>query len=371
MFKPSRLTAARKRRGWSVTHLADEAHISRRSLSLFENGKRVPTPDNVRHLAAVLNVEESFFAGADIDEIPERAVSFRALAKMPAGVRDRGLMSGRVALLIDEWIDSRFDLPGPNVPLLEQHDPEIAAMELRAQWGLGERPISNMIHLVEAHGGRIYSLTNENTTLDGFSMRWAGRPYIFLSTVKSGERGRFDVAHELGHLVLQHGDRENQGPAAEREADRFASAFLMPRGSVLAQGLRNATVPKILVARKHWKVSAMAMAVRANQLDLMSEWAYRSLMISLSQQGYRSKEHGGMPSRESSQLLTKVLGQLRAQGSGIGEIARDLGLSTAEVADHMFGLVTAGLPNATSQPHAANERAEPNAWTPKVVDSGD
>ncbi len=67
---------------------------------------------------------------------------------------------------------------------------------------------------------------------------------MFLSTDKSGERGRFDAAHELGHLVL-HGEHEDprredeisQRPCAEAEANRFAAAFLMPRSSVLARGL--------------------------------------------------------------------------------------------------------------------------------------
>ena len=78
---------------------------------------------------------------------------------------------------------------------------------VRARWGLGERPVSNVLHLLESRGARIYSLTPENTELDAYSLYWQGRPFIFLATGKSGERGRFDVAHELGHLVL-HGEHQ-------------------------------------------------------------------------------------------------------------------------------------------------------------------
>jgi len=60
-----------------------------------------------------------------------------------------------------------------------------------------------------------------------------GTPFIFLNSAKSAERGRHDAAHELGHLVLhRHGGPI--GRKAEEQANAFASAFLMPRSSILA-----------------------------------------------------------------------------------------------------------------------------------------
>ncbi|WP_279580063.1 ImmA/IrrE family metallo-endopeptidase [Fodinicola feengrottensis] len=136
---------------------------------------------------------------------------------------------------------------------------------------MGERPIGNILHLLEAHGARIYSLTVENNDLDALSFYWHWQPYIFLSTTKSGERGRFDAAHELGHLVL-HGEHEvPHRPSAEVEANRFAAAFLMPRASVLAHGLNDATVDRILTAKQTWKVAAMALTHRLHELDLLTE----------------------------------------------------------------------------------------------------
>jgi hypothetical protein len=98
-----------------------------------------------------------------LEEIPPDAVSFRALSKMTARQRDRALSAGRVALLIDDWIDARFKLPAADVPTLTGYTPEAAAEVVRARWGLGERPVSNMLHLLEARGVRIYSLTAEIT----------------------------------------------------------------------------------------------------------------------------------------------------------------------------------------------------------------
>lgn len=338
MLNPSRLATARKRRGWTLKRLADQSGLSTKSISTYENDRQEPTDQVVQLLARSLGVTPEFLAGDDLEEIPLEAVSFRALSKMTARTRDRGLAAGRVAIMINDWIEDRFQLPTPDLPTLTGRDPELAAQELRVRWGLGEHPISNVVHLLEAHGVRVYSLNHDNADLDAFCLYWHGQPFVLLSTEKSSERSRFDAAHELGHLILHGEDRVPHGVAAEQEANRFAAAFLMPRSGVLAQGLRNAGVSQVLVARRRWNVAAMALVHRVNELGLMTEWSYRSACVDLSRLGYRRAEPGGMDAHESSQLLTKVLHQLRSTGAGVGDIAAGLGLSVADVRGHIFGL---------------------------------
>jgi Zn-dependent peptidase ImmA (M78 family) len=272
-----------------------------------------------------------------MDEIPEGAVSFRALSKMTARQRDRALSAGRIALLINEWIDARFRLPAADIPTLIGHDPESAAEIVRARWGRGERPVANMVHLLEAHGVRIYSLTAENNELDAYSLYWQARPFIFLSTSKSVERGRFDAAHELGHLVLHAEHQVLNRSAAEVEANRFAAAFLMPRASVLAHGLRNATPDRILQAKRIWNVAAMALTHRLHELGLLTDWGYRTACVQLSRLGYRRAEPEGIR-RESSQLLSKVFRSVRDDGETPTTIAAAIGISTEELRAHVFGL---------------------------------
>lgn len=337
MANTSRLAVARKRHGWTLTKLSGLTKISTKSLSMYENGHGVPSQETLAVLAEQLDVTEEFLRGDDIEDIPLPSVSFRALSKMTARARDRGLNSAMIAFLLDDWVRGRFTLPDPDVPTLSGRDPEAAAVELRVRWGLGEQPIRNMVHLLEAHGVRVYSLPRQNSDLDAFCLYRHGQPFVFLGTDKSGERARFDAAHELAHLVLHAEEREPHGPEAEHEAQRFAAAFLMPRASVLAQGLRNASVDRVLIAKSKWDVAAMAMVHRANELDLLTEWHYRTLCVNLSRMGYRSGEPGGIQ-RESSQLWTKVLRQLRANGVRMSDIARELGLHPREVQSHVFGL---------------------------------
>ncbi len=339
MLTPSRLVLARKRRGLTVPQLAALTGVGAGSLSGYEAGYEAPSPDTLRVLAQALDVPEAFLGGSEVDEIPPDAVSFRALSKMTVRQRDRALAAGRVALLINDWIEARFRLPAADIPSLTGQDPETAAEVVRARWGLGERPIANVLHLLEARGVRIYSLTAENDELDAYSLYWGGQPFVFLSTGKTGERGRFDASHELGHLVL-HGEHQvvNRRPQAETEANRFAAAFLMPRGSVLAAGLPHASVDRILAAKHRWNVAAMALTHRLHELELLTDAEYRTACVSLSRLGYRRAEPEGMVRRESSQLLGKVFRAVRADGIRPAAIAAEIGIETAELQSHVFGL---------------------------------
>jgi Zn-dependent peptidase ImmA (M78 family) len=343
MLTPSRLALARKRRGLTLVRLAGSVGISTRSLSAYENGQQQPTPSTLRALAAALGVPAAFLEAPEIDEIPPDAASFRALSKMTASQRDTACSAGRIAFLINDWIEEHFRLPAADVPSLPKLDPETAAEVVRARWGQGQDPISNVIHLLESHGIRVYSLAAECAEVDAFSLYWHGTPFAFLNMMKSGERGRFDGAHELGHLVLHTEHRVPHGPDAEQEANRFASAFLMPAHSVIAHRLANATTDQILQAKHAWKVSAMALTYRLHELGLLTDWGYRTACVNLSRLGYRSGEPGGIP-HETSQLLSKVLRSLRDEGSSPAQVSADLAVSVTELNSHVFGLIPTALP---------------------------
>ena len=201
---------------------------------------------------------------------------------------------------------------------------------------------------MESHGIRVFSLAEECAAIDAFSLYWHGTPFAFLNTMKSGERGRFDGAHELGHLVLHTEHRVPHGPDAEQEANRFAAAFLMPAHTVITCRLANATTDHILQAKHIWTVSAMALTHRLHELGLLTEWGYRTACVDLSRLGYRTAEPGGIP-HESSQLLAKVLRTLCDEGTTPAQIAADLAMSVTELNSHIFGLVPTALPGGADQ----------------------
>ncbi len=253
--------------------------------------------------------------------------------------RDMSISAAAIALEFDEWIHDRFSLPEPDVPTLRGDDMEAAADAVRDLWNLGQRRVPNMVHVLEKHGVRVYSLSEEGAEVDAFSFWQDGVPYVFLNSMKSMERGRMDAAHELGHLVLhRHGGAE--GRLAEEQAKAFAAAFLMPRRSVIADAPRPGSAAQIIAAKVNWGVSAMALAYRMAKIGVISEWHARNVYTHLSRLGYRKGEpDSARTPRERSQILEKVFAALLDEGIGKSEIARALAISTREINRTAFGTV--------------------------------
>lgn len=344
MFSPSRLSLARQRRGLTKTKLAAEANVAVRSISAYEAGDMIPSDAVIGELARILQFPPGFFTAPSIELPSTEGASFRALSSMTASQRDSALGAGALAIELSEWIDARFNLPGAALPDLRGHTPEAAAEAMRGAWGIGERPIKNVVHLLESRGVRVFSLVQECNEVDAFSLWRKSIPYVFLNTMKSAERSRFDASHELGHLVL-HRHGAPQGREAEQEADAFASAFLMPRGSVLAAAPRLPSLDLLVKLKRNWNVSVAALAHRLHALKLLSDWHYRTICIEIAQRGYRRSEPNGIP-RETSQLLQKVLQALRDEGVTRPAIAKQLHIDPTELDSLVFGLVMTPMQGA-------------------------
>lgn len=274
---------------------------------------------------------------------------------MGAKERDAAIAAGSLGLQLSDWVETRFSLPTPNLlDLSYETNPEAAARSLRQYWGLGEKSVGNMIGLLETHGVRVFSLSENTRTVDAFSFWRDDRPYIFLNNFKTAERSIFDSAHELGHLVLhRHGGPRDQSRAAEREANAFASAFLMPANDVRARMPRFIDVKVVIKAKTRWRVSAVAMAHRLHSLGLLSEWRYKSICIELGKRGYRTGEPDGIE-RETSIVWKKVLSQLWNERTSKNEIARALHIPLDELEGLVWGLAGAAPPARPPQTRRLN-----------------
>jgi Zn-dependent peptidase ImmA (M78 family)/DNA-binding XRE family transcriptional regulator len=341
-FNPSRLTLARRRRGLTKAKLALALGLDARSISAYEAGEFAPDSPRIQSIGEVLRFPAAFFLGDDLEEPTPDIASFRAMSKMTAAKRDMALGAGALALALNEWIVARFELPAADLPdLSREPNPEAAAMSLRRIWGLGELPVKNMVHLLESRGVRVFTLAVDALEVDAFSMWRDGTPFVFLNTQKSCEHSRFDAAHELGHLVM-HRHGPPSGQQAEAEANAFASAFLMPRASVLASAPKLATVDHLVQLKKLWTVSVAALAYRLHTVGVLSDWHYRMLFIEISKRGYRTMEPHESP-REISLVLAKVFSALREEGVTRSDIADQLRILAEEIDQLVFGLALTSL----------------------------
>ncbi|GAB2503669.1 Zn-dependent peptidase ImmA (M78 family)/DNA-binding XRE family transcriptional regulator [Nocardiopsis aegyptia] len=345
MVTPSRIRLARERRALTLARLARMSGISQQALSGYENGLAEPTHESVRAIAHALGFPVAFLAADEIEEIPSEAVAFRARTK--TSLRKQRAVRAQAALGVElnDWLTDHFTLPPPRVPTYGKPFPEAAAEMVRSLWELGDAAAPNLVHLLEAHGVRVFSLDTEHQDVDAFSFWRDSVPYVFLNTAKSGERGRFDAAHELGHLVMHGHERPSSGPEAEREANQFASAFLLPRADVVGRMPSGAQVDQLLEAKGIWRVSAMALTYRLHDLDLLTDWQYRAACRRLAELGYRSGEPDGI-ARETSQILPKVFALLRRGGRTPASVAAELSVPLTELNALVFGLSFVARPGA-------------------------
>ncbi|QCO20267.1 ImmA/IrrE family metallo-endopeptidase [Acinetobacter cumulans] len=363
MFNMGRFDLARQRRGLTKRELAHRLEVTDRTVSNWYNNQQVDEK-NLEKAAEILDFPINFFYGREVEKIQAESVSFRALTKMTARKRDMAISQTILAELISDWIDQNFDLPLPNVPdlhelrsdfstatigsldetdendvryYLEYSYPEACADTVRKAWGLGEQPIPNLIALLESKGIRVFSLTDEAQDVDACCRWTSGRPFIFLNTSRTAERCRFDLAHELGHLVMhKHGIIE--GVHVEQEANAFASAFLMPRRSLLADPLRIPSLKSILSKKVIWQVSAAALTYRYNKLGIITDWNATSIYKQLAQRG-RNNEPNPLP-HESSLLLDKVFQALAQENFDFSKMTNDLCLNLVEVNNLTFNLAS-------------------------------
>jgi Zn-dependent peptidase ImmA (M78 family) len=175
---------------------------------------------------------------------------------------------------------------------------EDAAMAARRFWKMQDGPISNVVWLLENRGCIVSRFELHAATLDAFSTidPVSERPYIILSADKgSAARSRFDVAHELGHLLLHKRvsqslfNQHEKFKLIENQAHRFASAFLLP-AATFSDEFYSHTLDSLRSLKERWRVSIGAMIKRAGQLDLISEDAERRLWVNMGRRNWRTKE---------------------------------------------------------------------------------
>lgn len=330
MLDPTRIKLARELRGLSKTELAKTLGVTPRTLQKYES-EGAPF-ERASVLAEAVGVEQEFFQLPATEGLSTGQGFFRSLRRATAAQRTSARAAATIGTEVYKFITERFRLPAPNIPEIDRLSPAQAAVTLRASWGRGTEPLPNLIQLAEANGVRVLSLPSNAKTVDAFSFVRDDEAYIFLSTAKTAERSRFDIAHELGHLVMHTREAPTgttdtlASQELERQADEFAAEFLMPAEAVIPRCSTEPAVPEIMELKASFKVSAMAMTKRLHDMRKASEWAYRQNCAELAKRGFRSGEPDGLP-RERSRVFDTVFPAIREKHNLHAEVADHLGIT--------------------------------------------
>lgn len=348
-----RLKDARIAALMNQSELADVVGITRQAISAYEQGEKSPDSQTLEKISAVLRQPISYFTSDDAPIFG--AFSSLFLRAVGPATKRRNM----ACVVLSKWfaqvttyLDGLVNFPEVKVPQVSpssnsgRYDPEeieLAAEECRKLWQLGVGPLSNVVSLLEAHGITVCRHELNGETVEAFSF-WSGnRPFVVLSSQKnSAARSRFDAAHELGHLILHRwiGADELEDPKKlkeiEREADRFASAFLLPRRSFQAE-IFTTRLDAFVSLKRRWNVSIQAMVYRCKQLELFDEDQVTNLYKQISARRWRSREPLDDPQEvplEQPRLLRRAVEMLVSAGFKMAdEIVTDLKIARNLVAE--------------------------------------
>jgi Zn-dependent peptidase ImmA (M78 family) len=304
----------------------------------------------VAQLALSLAVDPGFFAVRPDDVAALSATPhFRSLRSTSQLARDQAFAYGQLAVDIAGSLEKHVEFPNADLPsfpvAVDDRDgdgPERAAQLVRQLWDMEVGPAGHLVRQLENHGILVVFSPNQTSAVDAYSFDSRLRPVVVLNPIKRDYyRQRFDVAHELGHLVM-HSDAEPGGRVVEEQAHRFAAELLMPAEQIrdlLPVSMGGNVWQTLARLKEQWGVSMQALLYRARWLGCLRDVSYRNAMTTISTRGWRRSEPGLIKAIELPSLLPRAV-ELLAQ-EGIDELQL---ISQCRVPVDLFRTVTSRAP---------------------------
>lgn len=344
---PSKLRDARKVARLSQGDLSELIGVSRQAVSSYERGDKSPEPATFQKIADVLRQPVGFFTNADSAEFGSPGARFyRKFGAETIRRNEACAVLGSWLVQTAKYFDGFLNYPTPSLPECAPAAPsgrytfeEIneIALDVRKQWSLGPGPISHVLALLESKGVVVCRYEMQGESVEAFSF-WNGeRPFVFMASEKeAGARLRYDLAHELGHLVLhkwiEQSELEDKATlkAIENEADKFAGAFLLPSTS-FPNEVYTPRLDAFIPLKERWKVSIQAMVYRCKDLEIIDADQALNLYKQISFRRWRKKEPLDDPRKiaiEQPRLLRRAVELLLESGKKQSEdILNELPLS--------------------------------------------
>jgi Zn-dependent peptidase ImmA (M78 family)/DNA-binding XRE family transcriptional regulator len=349
-FVGERLREAREVRGLTQVALGELLGVTTQAISKYEQGIASPHPDIMDKIPQTLNFPSQFFFSHFIQE--EDTLYYRSMSATTIMARKRAKHKFTWVQAVSDYLQEFIDFPPVNFPEgIFPDDPlkitstmiETAASALRKHWGLKDRPISNVVYLLENNGAVVTRINLDADTLDAFSC-WRKnqqRPYFVLGADKNiAARSRLDAAHELGHIILhRHIDPKILNntrifKCIENQAFKFAGAFLLPEES-FANDFVSVNLNELRSLKMKWNVSMSAMIMRASDLRIISDEQQDRLWRNYSRQGFKKKEPlDNDIEPEKPYLLNKAL-QMLAKSQDKLQICLSLPFGTSALEEIM------------------------------------
>jgi Zn-dependent peptidase ImmA (M78 family)/DNA-binding XRE family transcriptional regulator len=289
---PEMVVLAREARGMTQAELAVALDTTQAYVSKYESGF-LKIPENVLDsLCRILKYPPEFFFQTDqvygcgsscFYHRKRRGITLSELRKLQAITNVLRIQVSK--LLKGAAIRANNAFEPMDIGDYE-NSADYIAQSVRAAWRLPLGPIHNLTAVIESAGGIIFKTSFGTNSFDAISQWLPGLPPMFFANSDvPGDRLRFTLAHELGHLIMHRVPTME----IEKEADSFAAEFLMPRKEI-APHLNNLSLSKLAALKSYWKVSIQALLYRARELGRITPRQYRTFVMLIGKRGYRTNE---------------------------------------------------------------------------------
>lgn len=341
-YYPARIRKARIMNGLSMSELATFLGVTAQAISQYELGTSRPSDAVMLKASETLGVSVEFFEKEDVtSQNGENGAAFfrrkkSVSKKQQMAFIERASLSAEVCEYLEEYVD----FPPTNLPSLsidisvgkeiDEDEMDAIADEVKQQWNIPDGPIESMSNILQEHGFIISRVDHSNEKMDAFS-RWINaKPYIFLNKTKTSMRDRFDMAHELGHLILHLGyiddDLRNSAlyDLVEHQANMFASSFLLQTKTFSIEAL-SSSIDRLLVLKKRWKVSVSAMIYKINGYHLLTESQVEYLKRQMTMRNmWRSEPYDDEADYDSPDILLQAYEVAAEDGLTANKFVTDL-----------------------------------------------
>jgi len=291
-LNPKMLTVARESRGLTQIELAEKLNLSPSNISRMEQDFIEITPSNFNAIVGTLNYPEEFFY-QEGETLPP------ALA-----LRKRNIVAQKIMLPVEAQVNiyrlnvekllKTISYPEIDLPVLDIEklgSPAEAARKLRKLWKIEKGVINNLTQVLEDNGLFLINFDFNTDRVDGMSILADSKfPVVFSNKRSLGDRQRFTLAYELGHLVMHLQTSPSFTRDISHEANEFAAEFLMPEKDIKGDFKDGVTLNILADLKRKWKLSMQALLYRANDIGVITDNQKRYLINQFNSMNIRRRE---------------------------------------------------------------------------------
>lgn len=337
-INPNMVLLAREARGLTQTDLAEKLHTYKASISRLEHGDANADEETLIALSEATNYPPQFFLQKG--EVMPVNLSYRKRQNVPAKIISPIEAQINIIRQHVQFVTKTLQIPVPLLPVFnvdEKNTPEKIALTIRKKWNIPFGSIDNLCKIIEEQGIIIINFDFGTERVDSRCMLTDDKhPIIFLNKSLQGDRLRFSLAFELGHLIMHTFTIVPHDRDINHEANLFAAELLMPAKDIEKDFKDGITLPLLGELKRKWKVSMIALLYRADDIELLTPNQKRYLLQQFNQQKIRRREPQELDvPNEHPQLMRRLLADLMAKTKlGMVQLCTLLAIDTSDYMDY-------------------------------------